>query len=90
MRKVTLSSGAEGDRRVLDACWTVYAETALPPGITAHDFVLAREAFEGGARALYELLSGMQALAERLGDPPLDLSRVGRLLGWKGRAPTNE
>ena len=40
-----------------------------------------------GARALYGLLTRMQALADRRGDPPLDLARVGRLLGWEEDPP---
>ena len=45
------------------------------------DTRLARNAFDGGARALYELLTRMQSLAHDRGDPPLDLTRAGRLLG---------
>lgn len=89
MRKVSTPARPNVNHAVLDACWVQYAETALPQKITAEDLALAREAFAGGARALYELLTRMQALADRRGDPPLDLTHVGRLLGWEDDPPIN-
>ena len=89
MRKVPTPTRPKVDRAVLHACWVQYAETALPQKITDEDLALAGEAFAGGARALYECLTRMQALADRRGDPPLDLARVGRLLGWEDDPPIN-
>lgn len=66
---------------ILDECWAHYAASALPSTLTEDQSRLARAAFRGGARALYELLTRMQNLAHDRGDPPLDLTRAGRLLG---------
>lgn len=75
------SSLTVADARVLDACWAHYVATVLPSSLADENRGLARSAFQGGARALYELLTRMQSLAHRRGDAPLDLARVGRLLG---------
>lgn len=65
---------------VLLECWANYA-TTLPQGHTEEDLRRAQSAFVGGALALYELLTRLQALADQRGDGPLDLARVGQVLG---------
>ena len=89
MQKVSPSAPVNADRKVLESCWAHSAETVLPRTFTDQEIMVAREAFDGGARALYELLTRMQALAGRRGEPQLDLARAGRLLGLEQDDPLN-
>lgn len=89
MEKEPTSTRPEHGSHVLDACWVHYTETAVPPDVTGEALTFAQAAFHGGARALYEVLIRLQALADQRGDGPLDLARVGRVLGLEDSPDLN-
>ncbi len=89
MEKELTSTRPESDSTVLDACWAHYTETAVPQHLTGEALTFAQAAFHGGARALYEVLIRLQALADQRGDGPLDLTRVGRVLGLEDSPDLN-